>query len=106
MIILNTTFAIERSLYDSVVQWIADVYVPAATNTGLFSSPRIARIITNDHPETVSVACEMACQSLAEAVRWHDQTATLLRQDLHRRWGNRVLEFSTFMETVSDNGLR
>ena len=100
MIILNTTFVIERQLHDEILSWLRDVYQRAALQTGIFTSPRLAQILTNEDPMHISVACELRCQSLSEAVRWHDETAAMLRADMSQRWGDRVLYFTTYLKEL------
>lgn len=100
MTIINTTFVIERSLEPEFMKWLKEVYVPAAMATGLFVSSRIAKVLSNEDPLAVSLACELVCDSLSEGVRWHDNTAVLLRDDMTARWGNRALFFTTYLTTV------
>lgn len=100
MIILNTTFVIERSLFEEFVKWLKEVYVPAAMATGLFKKSRISQVVSNDDPRAVSIACELTCESLSEGVRWHDSTATLLRDDMTARWGEKALFFTTYLKQI------
>lgn len=101
MIILNTTFVVTRLLCDEFVKWLNEVYVPAALATGIFTTHRIARVLKNEQHEVESLACELCCESLSEAVRWHDQTAVLLRDDMTARWGENAMFFTTYLRTVS-----
>lgn len=100
MTILNTTFIIERQLQDEVLIWLKEVYLRAAQQTGLFVSPRLAQVLTNEDPAHISIACEMQCDSLSEAVRWHDETAAMLRADMSNRWGDRVMYFTTYLRVL------
>lgn len=98
--ILNTTFVTTRSIYPDFVNWLKEVYVPAAMATGLFVSHRTARILTNDEPETVNIACELTCDSISECTRWNENTASLLREDMNGRWGENVLFFCTYLKQL------
>lgn len=98
--ILNTTFVFDRHLQPDVVDWLKNVYMPAALATSIFSSPRMAQVLTDEHPETISIACELTAESLSEAVRWHDTTAGMLFDDLHGRWGTAVMCFSTYLKQI------
>ena len=100
MTIINTTFAIERSIFEEFIGWLKGIYLEAAMNTGLFTSPRLARVLTDTDPETVSIACELQCDSLSEAQRWHDETAALLRSDMLRRWEGKALFFTTYLKML------
>lgn len=100
MTILNTTFIIERNLETEFTEWLRNVYVPAASASGTFASSRLARVISNEDPMAVSIACELKAESLSEAVKWHDVTAALLRDDMNARWGERALFFSTYLKEI------
>lgn len=103
MNILNTTFVIERPIFDDFVHWLKEVYVKAAVSTEIFDNPRIAQIISNEDPSVVSIACELSCESLSEAARWHDTTALLLRDDMTSRWGNKALFFTTYLKVIDND---
>lgn len=100
MTIINTTFVIERSIEGEFVNWLKEVYVPAAMATGMFVSSRVAQVLSNEDPQAVSLACELVCDSLSEGVRWHDNTAVLLRDDMTARWGSHALFFTTYLRTI------
>lgn len=102
MYIINTTFVTHRRMLESFIQWLKGVYVPAALTTGLFSNHRVAQILHNEDPETVNIACEFSCDSLSECVRWHDETALMLREDMAMRYGDNVLFFTTYMKTIDE----
>ena len=103
MIIANTTFVIERELLDSFLQWLKSVYLPTALGSNVFSSSRVAKVLTNESPEVVSIACELTGESLSEIVRWHQDNATVLRAEMSTRWGERVLYFTTYLDEVMIN---
>jgi len=100
MIILNTTFIVERSIETEFIAWLKDVYVPTATVTGIFVGWRLARVLSNEDPMAVSIACELTCESLSEAARWHDVSAEPLRTDMKNRWGERALFFTTYLRQL------
>ena len=61
---------------------------------------RVAKVLTQVEPDTVSIAVQLEATSIEEASRWHDNTAALLRDDLHARWGDRLMFFTTYMEVL------
>ena len=46
------------------------------------------------------MACEMQVESISEAVRWHDETACFLRDDMTARWGERAMFFTTYLKLI------
>lgn len=98
MYILNTTFHVDNRVRRDFLDWARKVYMPAAIDTGLFGSARLLRVLTDTDSEGVSFALQMDCESISEARRWHDETATLLRDDMSQRWGDKVLFFTTYLK--------
>ena len=60
----------------------------------------MARVLTRIEPDTESIAVQLPADNQNDASRWHDETAALLRDDLHARWGERMMFFTTFMEVI------
>lgn len=100
MIYLNTTFVIDHTIYDDFTNWLTEVYVRAALATNIFTDYRIAKVLTNEDPLTISIACELSAEALSEAARWHDTTAVLLRQDMSNRWPDKTLFFTTYLKSL------
>lgn len=100
MTILNTTFFVEETLLKDFLRWLRDVYVKAAMATGVFTSHRVARVLNEGEPGVVSVACELRGDSLSECARWHDDTASLLRDNMHSIWGQRVMYFTSYLQEI------
>lgn len=99
MIIINTTFHVHTSVRIAFKKWLGEVYVKAAMSTGLFSNPRLVRILGGEDPQGTDWALQLETPQLTEAVRWHDETAMLLRDDMTARFGEKVLFFTTYLQT-------
>lgn len=100
MIILNTTFFAEEAIAPAVLAWLRDVYVKSVETAGLFTDVELVRVIEPSEPGAVSFACRCACDSLEVARSWHDSSAVIVRDELHRLWGQRALWFTTYMERL------
>lgn len=100
MIILNTTFVVHAPLEGDFLKWVSEVYLRSAKDCGVFGTPTVARVLTRIEPDTESIAVQLPASSQQEAARWHDETAALLRDDLHARWGDHMMFFTTFMEVI------
>lgn len=99
-VILNTTFVVHSSVKTVFLGWLESVYLPAVKAPGVFGEPTVARVMTQIEPDTESIAVQMRAAGLAEAERWHDETAALLKDDLIARWPERVMHFTTYMEVL------
>ncbi len=100
MTVYNTTFVIHSVLEADFVAWLRTVYLPSAAASGAFARPTVMRVLTRIEPDTESIAVQLPATDSAGADRWLNETAALLRDDLHARWGNRMMFFTTPMETV------
>lgn len=100
MHIINTTFHVHKTVRSAFLSWLRTVYVEAATATGFLTNPSLTRVIGHDDPEGSNYALQLCCPSLREAVRWHDDTAVLLRDDMKARFGEQVLFFTTYLEVI------
>ncbi len=101
MFIHNTTFIIRRQLTEDFIEWARTVFIKAACESGRFDSVTMARILTEVDPDAVNIAIQMTSDSLENARQWHDDTASILKDDLAARLGQQnVLFFSTDMETI------
>ncbi|MDE6809338.1 MAG: DUF4286 family protein [Muribaculaceae bacterium] len=98
--ILNTSFHMEASIAQAFIEWTKNDYIKAALEQSHFSNPVIARIMTETEPGVVGYAVHLETDNLAAASRWHDAEASELKGVLSRRFGQRIVFFSTFMEVV------
>lgn len=101
MTLLNTTFVLHAPLEPEFLAWLKATYLPSAAAAGIFGTPVVSRVLTRIEPETESIAVQLPSQSHDEAERWLATTASLLHDDLHARWGDRLMFFSTMLETIS-----
>ena len=98
MIIINTTFHVEKSIEDSFCKWVRDEYVPSALSSGILSEPSFSRIMIEVQEDCSSFAVSFKSGSIQDAVTWHDGHGAELRQSLHAKFGERALFFSTYMD--------
>lgn len=98
--LLNTTFVVHSSVEAEFMAWVKGVYLPAAAETGVFGGATVAKVLTQIEPDTASIAVQLPASSLEDAQRWHDDSAAFLRDDLHARWSDRLMFFTTYMEVM------
>lgn len=100
MILINTTFHVHCAIARDFVTWLKEVYIPEATGHHLISAPVLCRVLGGDDPDGISYAMQLACPNLKEARQWHDNEGADLRARMLRRWGNKVLFFTTYLEKL------
>lgn len=100
MIIFNTTFHVYELVVDSFEEWARSEYIPKALAVKGISSPEFARIMIEVQEGYASFAVQFKADSLESAVNWHDGEAARLRGELLSRFGDKVLFFTTYMESL------
>ncbi|MEL6922957.1 MAG: DUF4286 family protein [Bacteroidota bacterium] len=100
MIVYNITSKIDHSVIDDWLQWMQDEHIPDVMATGLFSEPRLCRVIGMDESEGLTYAMQFSCDSLSVMHRYEVNFAKALRKKTQQRYGEKVLSFRTLMEVV------
>ena len=100
MIIFNTTFHVYELIVDSFKEWVIGRYIPNALAVKGITSPEFARIMIEVQEGYASFAVQFKADSPNTAVGWHDGEAAELRAELTSRFGDRVLFFTTYMESL------
>lgn len=100
MIILNTSFHVHVSLDEPFKAWVRNVYIPEALASGRLSSPRFASLLIEVQEDCVSYAVSFEAETPEAAAEWHDNAGAELRGMLHKRFGQGVVFFTTYMENL------
>ena len=100
MIVINTTFHAQLTIAPDVKKWLAEVYIPGSLKHEHLSSARLARVLGGDDPDGISYAVQFECPTLAAAKHWHDHEGADLRAQMLRRWGQRTLFFTTYLQVL------
>ncbi len=100
MILLNTTFHVHNSVLNDFIDWVHDTYIKQAIDSQIFSSPILSRILADVDPEGTSFALQLKAENIETAQQWHDNDASKLKDDIFKKWGERILHFTTYMEIV------
>lgn len=100
MIILNTTFYVHVSVKDDFLDWLSKGYLSSAAATGLLSDPLCSRLLIEVEEGCEGYAVQLRAATIDDAVAWHDGKGAELRADLTRRYGERIVFFTTYMESI------
>lgn len=100
MIILNTSFHVHVSLDDQFKSWVRQTYIPGALASGMLSAPRFASLLIEVQEDCVSYVVSFEAPTAEAAIEWHDGKGAELRAALHRRFGEGVVFFTTYMEEL------
>ena len=102
MYIYNTSFHVADGVKPIFLTWLKAVFIPAALSDGLFRRPMLTRILMEVDPGSTSYALQLYATDLEQAREWESTTGVHLKLSLHKKLGEQVLSFVTFMEILSD----
>lgn len=81
--------------------WVRNDYAEALMAFPDMGSPTLARLLIQPDPETVSYCFQMTAPDREAAIAWHESPeASRLRDELSVRFGERLVHFTTYMETL------
>lgn len=102
MFIYNTSFHVTDGAKHLFLTWLKAVFIPAAISDGIFRRPVLTRILMEVEPGSTSYALQFYTSDLAQAREWESTVGSQLKLALHKKLGEQVLSFVTFMEILSD----
>ncbi len=100
MLTFNTTYHVESSCYDAFVAWLREEYIPVAMKQGVLSEPRMARIMTTEEQEGVSLSLQFFVADLDVLSRWYEECGAGLLESMQQKFAQQVAGFSTLMEHI------
>lgn len=96
--LINTTFVTERFFYDELISWLKLSFTKKAVESGVFTNPRIARVLSDEDVENVSVACELTCDSLSQGTSWIDMHFQDVLNEMSEEQRSHTLFFTTCLK--------
>lgn len=99
MYILNTTFAVEDSVIEPWSQFVMQQILPELKGLE-FCNIKLYEILSNSNEEMQSFALHCEHKSLDAISLWLKDNEKQLKQSLSKRFGEKVLIFSTVMNQV------
>lgn len=100
MFLINTSFHVDKALYDEAVDLVKSKYVPMLESSGVFFEPLTVSILSEIDPDCRSFAIQAKADSLDAAGEWLDGPGALFFGSLRKQYGDRCLFFTTPMEII------
>jgi len=100
MIIYNTTYQMPESDARDFVIWAHQVYIPKVHEFGMLSNGRLSRILSHKEDDSECFALQFEVESTAKLHAWFVKQGQKLNEEMLRLFQNRVVGFSTIMETI------
>lgn len=97
--VVNTTFHVEPSVETEFIDWIRCEYITAAETRAHLHTPLFMRILTPMEGGT-GYAVQLQADSKADVDTWLESEQPPLLSEMARKWGKKVMFFTTSMEKV------
>lgn len=101
MIIYNVTCSVDKEIAEEWISWMKEKHIPELLKTGLFSKYKILKVLSHDDNEpTFSFAVQYYSKSITDIQEYIQKHAPRLRDDVHKRYGERVIAYRTLLEEI------
>lgn len=100
MLIFNTTFHVDNSIFEKYLAFIKETYIPLATKSGLLQAPTLSRVHASHGETGVSLALQFKAESIEILNGWADQTGEDLQKEIVKQFGDKVAGFPTLLEEI------
>lgn len=100
MLIYNVTTGIDKEIEQEWLLWMQETHIPEVMSTHLFVGYKLYKVLTTDDEKTVSYAVQYSAQSLDQLERYLEKFAPSLREDVKKKFGDRLASFRTVLEEV------
>lgn len=101
MYLVNTTFYAEKAVFDEALEMVRRVYLPMVGREERFSDALLVKILVAAGEEMSGFALQFKSGSLEDAMAWiEDGDSAKFLNMLARRFGERLLRFTTPMEII------
>lgn len=100
MIIYNVTSSVDREIATDWITWMKTEHIPALLETGLFYDYRMVKVLSHDDAETFSFAVQYFSRSMTDIEEYVKKFAPALRDDVQKRYGDRVVSYRTLLEEL------
>lgn len=100
-IIINTSFHVEEPLVPQFIAWLKDTYAPAVRRSGICSGISAVEILMETAEGMKGYAVQLSCPNQAKAFEWMETDGAELILTLHRKYGQRILFFTTPMSPIN-----
>ena len=100
MIIYNVTLSIHPEIESEVIHWLKNEHIPEVMATQLFMDYNLFKVLEHPGAEHNSYAVQYKLSNWEMFHEYQSKFADALRQKTQERYGENVLAFRTFLESV------
>lgn len=100
MFIYNITMKVDLSIYPEWLNWIKLEHVPEILASGCFTTHRLLKVLDLDETDGMTFALQLVTEKRSSYTIYISQFAAEIQKKSWQKWGQRLLSFSTLMESV------
>jgi len=100
MLIVNTTYHVSETIEDEWKTWVCTIYIPQVIAPGIMKQPRFHRLLIENEPGHQSYALQFEVEDLDTLDLWFQSHGTKMQKELSDQFHEKVLGFTTLMETI------
>ena len=99
MIIYNVTSIVEENIKDDFLAFMKEIHIPEVMSTGKFTSTNLYQL-TEPENEGFTYCAQYITEKAQNLVDYREIYASRLQQDLHQKFGNKVVSFRSVLEKI------
>ncbi len=97
MFLFNETIGIDKGVEQEWLTWMKEKHIPAAMNTGMFTSSKIYKVLHDNEDETVSYSIQYFAASIDNVQQYLDVFAPKILAEFQRKFKDRHVAFRTLL---------
>jgi len=101
MIVFNTTYTMPNDDARNFVIWVHQSMLPRVAENGHLTAPRLLRILSHKDQETECFSLQFEVETTALLHKWYTEQGDALNKELLKMFDERIVGFSTIMETIT-----
>ena len=102
MYIYNITINVDESIHDQWLIWMHDVHIPEVMATGKFMKALMSQVLVKEDMGGVTYSIQYTCSSKELLLSYYQTDAPSLRDQLQKKFGNKLGAFRTEMKIVKE----
>lgn len=98
MILINTTFFIDKFTRSVFIDWVNNIYLPEIIKSKLFHSQELFEILPSPDPDNISFAFQLRSDKETEAAEWYEKIGENILSSIVKNEKDKILYFTTVMK--------
>ena len=101
MFVINTSFHVHKSIEDSFLIWLKEIFIKSALCDDAFSDVTLMRLLLEVQEDSSSFSVGLLSEDLDSAFEWNETKGADLLSELLRQFGSdKVVFFTTCMQCL------